>query len=202
MPIAFRQRTIIVVLVLVLGIIIAFVFIVWIILVITRPRINVLFMADNQIESIVGVDGKHEFLAPFHFEGVFLVLTAINDFGFAHFFYRGIDFILRGFSATLLPPEFEVKDFAWSVLSTEISRLRHESVAVPTDNGEVVPCVICGVAVDVMLLNGLPRLVTDTAGVPVRHHEAVFDLDRNGTSPFQKTSITFAELPPVSRQMV
>jgi hypothetical protein len=73
-------------------------------------------------------------------------------------------------------------------------------VAIPADDGEVVPAVIGRIAVDVVLFDGMSRLVADAARVPVRRHEPVCQIGRNTLACFHVTSIACCDFARQSRR--
>jgi len=75
-------------------------------------------------------------------------------------------------------------------LRAQVTLLRDESVTIAANHREIVPCIICGIAVDVVFFDRLARLVANAARVPVRYHESVFDFDRDVPPAFQSKKDT------------
>src|ERR1700678_4477560 len=194
MPIAWRQRAIILV-PFVIFVIIAVIFIilaavilhvVLAIIILTSivvslgPFIGVFFVADHDIEEIIGVDREHQFVIPFHVEQVDLVTAiAVNQLCFVNLRNRRIDVFGIGLRTALLPKLLVSQNFSRRVLAAEVAFRCYQPMAVPANDGQVVPGIVGGIFVDVVFFNRMPRLMTDAARVAVRRHQLVLQLARN-----------------------
>jgi len=64
---------------------------------------------------------------------------------------------------------FVLQDFANRVAASEIALHCDQSVAITTEDGQIIPNIVARVAVDMVFFDRLTRHVADAAGMAVRH---------------------------------